>query len=380
MELDVVKIAQELISYPSASLTSNVEVTRHTGKLLKKLGFKVEEIPFVDVNGIDKLSIVARLGKGTGGLSLMSHNDVVPARAEDGWTTDPFFGRVNKGKLYGRGSCDMKGPLAASICAAARFNPADLKAPLFIVVTADEEIQARGAREVTARSKLFDQARDGYGIICEPTKLRVVHAHKGSLSMIITGKGRAAHTSTLKGINANIQMIPFLSDMKKIYDQVLTSKRYRNDEFNPPHSEWSIGINDYNVATNMCPVRSVCTVNYRPMPGVDVESLIEKTRKSAEKYDLDFQVIHTGDPLYTPTDSDLVRTALKLTRKRKASTVPYGTDGMSFFQKMKKMVVLGPGDIAQAHTVDEWIELKELHQGVDLYTRFIDHVCVRNLP
>ena len=176
MELDVVKIAQELISYPSASLTSNVEVTRHSGKLLKKLGFKVEEISFVDVNGVDKLSIVARLGKGTGGLALMSHNDVVPARAEDGWTADPFCGRVGKGKLYGRGSCDMKGPLAASICAAARFKAADLKAPLFIVVTADEEIQARGAREVTARSKLFDQAKDGYGIICEPTKLRVVHA------------------------------------------------------------------------------------------------------------------------------------------------------------------------------------------------------------
>jgi len=380
MKLDVVKLAKNLISFKSVSQASNVDVTRHVAGLLEKLDFQVEEISYVDDNGVDKISIVAKLGRGRGGLSLMSHDDVVPARFEDGWTSDPFKGQVRDGRLFGRGACDMKGPLAATLCAAARFKAADLRVPLFIVITADEETLARGAREVVKRSRLFREASSGYGLICEPTRLRVVHAHKGSLSITVTAKGRAAHTSTLKGVNANIRMIPFLSDMRKIYDLVLASRRFRNEEFAPPHSEWSIGINDHNAAINMSPVRSVCTINYRPMPGVDAESLVKRTRESARRHGLKCQVFHIGDPLYTSPDSPLVRTSLKLTNTRKSTTVPYGTDGLAYVKKMKQMVVLGPGDIAQAHTVDEWIGIDQLRRGVDLYARFIDHVCVRGLP
>ena len=89
------------------------------------------------------------------------------------------------------------------------------------------------------------------------------------------------------------------------------------------------------------------------------------------------QVQYVGTPLYTQPDSPLVKTALKIAGKRKALTVPYGTDGIAFGKKMKQMVVLGPGDIAQAHTIDEWVEVEQLKKGVDLYARFIEHVCVQ---
>jgi acetylornithine deacetylase len=380
MKLDVVALTKDLIAYPSVSLSSNVALTRHLIGILKGLKFEVEELPYTDLNGVAKLSIVAKLGKGKGGLSLMSHDDVVPAFAEQGWKGDPFVGRVSGGKLYGRGSCDMKGPLAATFCAAARFKAADLKAPLYIVVTADEEIAARGAWEVTRKSKFFDEARSGYGLICEPTRLGVVHAHKGALYLEIRSKGRAAHTSTLKGVNANIAMIPFLQEMKAIYDLVLRSRRYRNEEFSPPHSEWSIGINDHNIATNVTPVQSVCTISYRPMPGAEVDELVERTRTCAAKHGLKFSLKFNGRPVYTPADSSLVHTALKLTGTRASATVPYGTDGLAFSTRMKNLVVLGPGDIAQAHTVDEWVEIDQLHQAVDLYSLFIDHVCVQGRP
>ncbi|MBM3276512.1 MAG: M20/M25/M40 family metallo-hydrolase [Candidatus Handelsmanbacteria bacterium] len=377
MNLDVVKLTQDLIAYPSVSLSSNVDVTRFVIGILDRLRFEVEELPYIDVNGVAKLSIVAKLGKGKGGLSLLSHNDVVPAFAEQGWTSDPFKGRLYQGKLYGRGSCDMKGPLAATLCAATRFKVADLKAPLHIVVTSDEEIAARGAWEVSRKSNLFSEASTGYGLICEPTRLRVVHAHKGALYLEIRSKGKAAHTSTLKGINANIAMIPFLQEMRTIYDLVLRSRKYRNAEFSPAHSEWSIGINDYNIATNVTPVQSVCTISYRPMPGTEVDELIERTRQSAKKHGLRFAVKFDGKPVYTPKDAPLVRTALQLSGTRASSTVPYGTDGLAFASRMKNLVVLGPGDIAQAHTVDEWVEIEQLHRAVDLYSRFIDHVCVQ---
>jgi acetylornithine deacetylase len=379
MKLDVVPLTKELVSYRSESLLTNVPVTERVAAILKSLRFKVEKLPYTDANGVAKLSIVGRLGKGRGGLTLMSHDDVVPAAREHGWKADPYAVRTAGGKLYGRGVCDMKGPLAATLCAAAKFRAGDLRQPLFIVVTADEEIHAKGAWEVTRKSKLFAEAASGYGLICEPTRLRVVYAHKGSLSIRATASGRAAHTSTLKGRNANMAMIPFLAEMKKINDLVLSSKRYRNEEFNPPHSEWSIGINDGNVATNITPVRSVCTINYRPMPGIDTDTLVQRTKTKAKACGIQIQVTRPGQPVYTQPDADLVRTALRLTGTRKPTTVAYGTDGLAYREKMKNLVVLGPGDIAQAHTVDEWVEVSQLRKGVDLYRRFIDHVCVRGL-
>ncbi|MEW6756407.1 MAG: M20/M25/M40 family metallo-hydrolase, partial [Candidatus Latescibacterota bacterium] len=155
MELDVVQLTLELIAHRSESLTSNVAVSRHIAGILERLGFEVEEVAYMNANEVEKLCLVARLGQGQGGLSLMGHSDTVPARRADGWSGDPFTGRVRRGRLYGRGACDMKGPLAACLCAAARFAGRELVAPLYIVVTADEEIQARGAREVVARSPLF---------------------------------------------------------------------------------------------------------------------------------------------------------------------------------------------------------------------------------
>ena len=370
MKFDVVQLTRKMIEYPSESQTSNVEVTEQIEKWLTQLKFKIERIPYKDKNGVDKISIIAKLGNGKGGLSLMSHNDVVPALPHQ------YKSRLDNGRIYGRGSCDMKGPLAATICAASQFKASDLKKPLYIVVTADEEIQAVGAKLVTEKSKLFAEASTGYGIICEPTRLNVVYAHKGSLSIVITSKGKAAHTSTLKGTNANIRMIPFLQDMKKIYERVIKGKQYRNDEFDPPYSEWSIGINDHNIATNISPKMSVCTINYRPMPGVDVEPLIKETIASAKKNDLKYEVRRVGNPIYTQPSSTLVNTALSITGKRKARTVPYGTDGMAFVKKMKNLVVIGPGDISQAHTVDEWIDIEQLKKGVDLYANFINHICV----
>ena len=377
MALDVVKLSKELVNYNSVSQLSNVPVTRHVVKVLKSLDFAIEELPYKDVNGVDKLSIVGKLGRGTGGLTLMSHDDVVPATNAEDWTGSPFKARVHKGKLYGRGACDMKGPLAASICATSRFKAKALKAPVYIVVTADEEISAAGAFDVTKRSKFFEEASSGYGLICEPTRMNVVYAHKGGLGIRVESKGKAAHTSTLKGVNANLKMIPFLNEMKKINDLALTAKRYGNDEFKPAHSEWSISINDHNVAMNISPVESICRIGYRLMPNVDVAPLIERTKKCAREHGLSCEVSHVGQPLYTPPDSPLVQTALKIAGKRKPQTVAYGTDGIAFCAKMQQMIVIGPGDIAQAHTVDEWIELQQLHKGVDVYARFIEHVCVR---
>ncbi len=378
MQTDVVRLTSGFIAQPTSSELSNVPFARHVAGLLDELQFQVEEVEHQHPDGVDKLSIVARRGRGPGGLTLICHSDTVPAAREDGWTTDPYAGTMRGERLHGRGACDMKGALAAVLCAAARWTGTELARPLCILVTADEETQARGARQVVSRSRLFAPAARGYGVICEPTRLRVVHAHKGALTMKITARGRAAHTSTLKGINANIKMIPFLNDMKSMYERVLTEECYRNEDFDPPHSEWSLGISDHNPATNMSPARSICSINYRTMPGVDADGLIQATRASARRHGLRLQLVFAGEPLYTAPDSALVRMALQITSTRKPRTVAYGTDGLALSRKMKEMIVVGPGDIAQAHTVDEWIDLDQLRRSVDVYSDFIERVCVRN--
>ena len=289
----------------------------------------------------------------------------LPANPADGWHRDPYDSYEANGKLYGRGSCDMKGPLAASICAAARFKAADLTAPLYLVVTADEEVHAIAARK---------RSRPTPSSLPRPASAAVSSANPPAFASFTLTKARSpsksrprdapAHTSTLKGINANLKMIPFLAEMKQFNEQVLSARRYRNEEFVPPHSEWCIGINDHNRATNISPAQSICTLNYRPMPGIDIDALIDTTRKSAEKHGLDFALKHRGEPLYTAVDAPLVRTALKLTGCRKPTTVAYGTDGMAFVEKMKQMIVLGPGDIAQAHTANEWIQTDQLRASV----------------
>lgn len=376
MKPKVVDLARRLIAFPSVSSASNVSISEYLASLLAAGGFAVERVAYRDAAGVEKLCIVAKLGEGRGGLSLTGHSDVVPAPPA-GWSADPFKPQLRDGRLYGRGACDMKGPVAAALCAARRFRAGQLKAPLFFICTADEEVRARGAREVVRVSRLFREAASGYGLICEPTRLQVIHAHKGSLHLEVRSRGRAAHTSTLKGVNANVRMIPFLAEMRRIYQEVLRGRQYRNEEFDPPHSEWSIGINDHNPATNVTPVQSVCTIRYRPMPGVDTAGLVRRTRALARQHGLGFKVHWVGAPLYTPPDSPLVRTALALTGTRVARTVPYGTDGTAYATRMKHLVVLGPGDIAQAHTVDEWVETEQLHRAEELYARFIEHVCVR---
>ena len=166
MKPNVIDVTRKLVNYRSPSLESNVPVTEYCSDLLSSLGFAVEALGYTDKNGVDKLCVVGKLGEGTGGLSLFSHNDTVPAEKSDGWVGDPFKARVSDDKLYARGSADMKGPLAASICAAARFRARDLKSPLYIIVTADEEMSGIGALEVTEKSNLFAEASSGYGLIC----------------------------------------------------------------------------------------------------------------------------------------------------------------------------------------------------------------------
>lgn len=374
--MDALEYAKQMVSFESTSVLSNVAVTDYAEQQLRRIGFTVERLEYDDPNGIRKASVVGRKGSGPGGMAYFGHTDVVPA---DPWLFEdhgPFQPTVVGDRLYGRGSCDMKGSVACALAAAEQFSESDLKRPIYITCTADEEIGYGGAADVAERSELFQEmvAGKANGIIGEPTSLEVVHAHKGVIGFVATSRGKAAHSSTREGLNANLKMIPFLAEMKKIHDEAEVDPNWHNGEFDPPTITWNIGINDHTKAVNITPPQSVCTVYFRPMPGQDGGILLERARKAAEEHGLEFAVPVNGDPIYTDPKSDFVNEVLQIAGRDQPTTVSYGTDGAKL-TALEKLVVCGPGSIAQAHTHDEWIALEQLEKGTDLYSQLIRHWC-----
>jgi len=377
--MDALQYARDLVAFESTSTLTNVPVSDYVEQTLRTLGFETERIEYIDERQVRKASIVGRKGpQAPGGMAYFGHTDVVPANPWFFKDHGPFTPTVKENKLYGRGSCDMKGSVASALAAAEQFSAAQLKRPLYITCTSDEEIGYGGASAVASRSELFREMAQGEanGVIGEPTCLEVVHAHKGTFGFAVTARGLAAHSSTSIGINANLKIIPFLSEMKIIHDELESDPKYRNPEFDPPTLRWNIGINDHTAAVNITPPQSVCTVYFRPMPGQDADGLVERARLIAEKLGLEFHLRVRGLPVYTDPQSEFIQEVLKVSGQAKARTVAYGSDGV-MFQALKKLVVLGPGDIAQAHTHDEWISLDQLRDGTALYSKLIDHWCCR---
>jgi acetylornithine deacetylase len=347
---------------------------------LRRLGFATERLEYLDAAGVRKASVAGRRGPpGPGGVAFFAHTDVVPA---DDWAPaehGPFTPTVADGRLYGRGSCDMKGPLACVLAAAEQTFAAVARAPLYVVCTADEEVGYHGARQVARESRLFEEMAAGAvrGIVAEPTRLEVVHAHKGGCAFTATARGRAAHSSTGLGINANLPMIPFLVAMKALHDEVESDVRWRNAEFSPPTMSWNIGINDHTRAINITAPQSVCTVYFRPMPGLEISPLLDRVRRTATELGIELQFTFEAPPLYVPPDSPFIREMLALTGRPQPKTVGFGTDG-AHYGALQNLCVCGPGDVAQAHTNDEWITLADLDAGVALFARAIDRWALQN--
>jgi acetylornithine deacetylase len=212
-------------------------------------------------------------------------------------------------------------------------------------------------------------------IIGEPTELQVVHAHKGIYGFRATAVGKAAHSSTRDGVNANLAMIPFLAEMKAIHDETLSSPAWLDETFDPPWISWNIGINDHNRAVNITAPQSICSVYFRPMPGQPADELVHRAEAAAQRCGLKFDWECRGLPLSGDPSSEFVRETLRLAGRDASRTVGYGTDGVCF-TALKQIVVLGPGSIQQAHTDDEWISLEQLAAGADLYEKMLRRWCV----
>lgn len=369
MAVDALELTQRLVAIDSVSRHSNVTVSDLLHEVLEGAGFEVERLEYDDPAGVRKVNLVGRRGGGSGGFGLFSHSDTVPG---DSWADAAFTPRREGERLIGLGSCDMKGPLAAAIEAAAAAPADTLTRPVYVVVTADEEVSGRGALQVAAHSRLY---RGGLtlGVVTEPTQLTPIFAHKGSAQAVVTACGRAAHSSTGKGINATFLMAPFLAEMAQLAQEIQADESFLNHEFTPPHNCLNVTIDDGGTRPNVTAARTVCTIGFRPMPDDRSADLLAIIREKAERYGLQFDG-RLGAAFRVPPESRVVQLALAATGAERAETVGFATDAFAFMDDLE-LVVLGPGNIAQAHTEGEWIAVPELRRAVAVYRAMIDAAC-----
>lgn len=374
--MKALRYAKRLIGFDSTSHKSNRMISRYLEMKLTKHGFIVERVEYLDGNDELKVNLIAKKGSGDGGLGYFGHSDVVPAEK---WFTSKFNGfqpAVARERLYGRGSCDMKGSLACMLAASQQFTWDELKKPLYFTVTADEETGFAGARAVVNESKYYREMvyHRTKAIIGEPTMLEVVHAHKGSIKIIATAIGVAGHSGGRIGESANLKMIPFLAEMKKLRDETESEKQWQNKAFDPPTLSWNICIKDDSPAINVTAGKSTCTMYLRPMPDTQIEPLLEKIRNAAKEFDIVLDVNNWGPGMFTDPESHFVNESLKQAHSQTSKTAPYGTDG-GMFSELEHKIVFGPGNIAQAHAIDEWISLEQLEKGTEMFAKMIRRWC-----
>ncbi|GAB5402054.1 MAG: M20 family metallopeptidase [Aureliella sp.] len=382
MTLDPITLTQQLVRIPSVTDAPNFEVSTAMRSLLSDLGFDVVEHPYVDAHGLDKIAISAcrqptsqssdqsnspPRGPGVG---YFCHNDVVSVEGWECSAGGAFEANITDGKIWGRGTCDMKGSAATALAAISRIDQASQTAPLYFFVTGDEESGMVGAEVLASQSEQFKQlaSQGGLGIIGEPTQLKPVLSHKGACHVKISAHGVAAHSSTRDGKNANWQLIPMLAELKQINDRCETDPTLQNDLFDPPTLTMNIVVENAPQMANITVGTATASVFFRPMPDTAWESVATQIMEAATKHDLQAKRFRSLPPLHTEANRPQIQTFLHTVGSTDVQAVCYATDGCCF-SAMEDLVVFGPGHIEQAHRADEWVSLDALRLGTDAFER-----------
>jgi acetylornithine deacetylase/succinyl-diaminopimelate desuccinylase-like protein len=364
MSDSLTELAADLVRIDSRSAVSNLEIAERIEHALG--GFEIERLDYRDPGGIAKRALVAHRGP-PGGLAFSGHMDTVP---DTGWQDDPWSGRIADGVLSGLGSTDMKGPLAACIIAT-RGLPA--RVPATLLITTDEETTKQGAALIASQSALVRHARPAAILIAEPTRLAPVRGHRSHIAFTAVATGVQAHSSTGRGHNANWDLIAFLADLRRVFDRLRQDASLQDAAYDPPFSDFNIVIDNHGAPINMTVPKATVRIKYRYSASIDPLPVLTAVREAAARSGLALDEAREGLPPELPATHPLIALAAELTGIA-ASTAAYGTDA-SQLQAIAPCVVMGPGDIAVAHTPNESVRLSELADAVPLYRRMAERVA-----
>lgn len=368
-----------LVSFDTESSKSNLALIDDVCAYLDGLGVDTVRIPNADG---DKAALFATIGpRVDGGIVLSGHTDVVPVTGQ-AWTTDPFTLRVADGRAYGRGAVDMKGFCALALAAIPDFQAADLKRPIHILLSYDEETTCLGVADTIARFGA-DLPRPGAVIVGEPTDLEVADAHKSIVTYFTTVHGHEAHSAKpMLGANAVMAAADLVAELNRIAD-LMIARGDASGRFDPPATTVHVGTMSGGTARNILP--KVCTFHweFRGLPDLDMAEIpalfaaqVETTlRERLNRYG-DYGRIETLEEVAVPglapePGSAAERIALRVAGRNHTVSVPYATEAGRFQVAGIPTVVCGPGSIDQAHQPDEYITLAALEAGEAFMRRLI---------
>lgn len=373
------ELLARLVAFDTTSHKSNLAIIDFIEDYLDQHGVASTRIPTPDGA---KSSLYATIGPpGIAGVGLSAHTDVVPVDGQ-AWSSDPFTLVERDGRYYGRGACDMKGFLACMLAMVPDLVRRRLAQPIHLLVSYDEEIGCIGVRPMIAElGRTLVKPR--LVIVGEPTRMAVVDAHKGPVRWHVTVEGRAAHSSMAHlGVNAITYAGRLLGELGRIEDDL--RRTVRNARFDPPYATLQVTQIEGGTASNIVPVACWFGFEIRALPGLDIVAIERRLRDFAERrclaemrvvaHDAQIHIRQANQvpPFASQPGSEAVSLSMQLAGTNATHAVSYATEAGLFQDAGSPSVVCGPGDIAQAHTADEWIAAGELDRCMVFLRRLAD--------
>jgi acetylornithine deacetylase len=377
------EIAETLIGFDTVSRNSNLGLIEWVRDHLKRLG--VRSRLSYDASGA-KANLLATLGEGTeAGLVLSGHTDVVPVDGQP-WESDPFKAVRRDGRLYGRGSADMKSFIACTLQAVPAFLEAPLRRPVHLAYTYDEEVGCLGA-PVLIRDLRAAGLHPAGCIVGEPTGMQVMVGHKGLRVYRCCVRGLEAHSSLAPtGVNAIEYAARLIARIRGIGLE-LRADGPRDESFSVPFMTLSTGTIRGGTATNIVPRECEFQFDLRYLPGTDADSAVERVRRHADEAllpemrrtapgaEIRIDLAEEAPDLNTAPDHELARLGARLSGGAAPGRVPFATDGGHFHRAGVPTIVIGPGAIDQAHKPNEFIALEQIAQCERFLERLKEELC-----
>ncbi len=380
-------LLEALIRFATVSRDSNLDMIAFIRDYLAQYGVE-SELFYNDER--TKANLFATIGpRDRGGIVLSGHTDVVPVDGQ-AWTVEPFRLSEREGRLYGRGTADMKGFIASVLAAVPQFVARELKLPVHLAFSYDEEVGCLGVRPMLAEL----EKRPHKPVLCiigEPTELKPVLGHKGKLAMRCHVKGAPCHSAYAPyGVNAIQYAARLVTRLETIGEQ-LAQPQHHDARFDPPYSTVQTGMIKGGRALNIVPEQCEFDFEVRALPGFDAHTVADALRTYAEaellpkmravqrETDIRLQALSAYPGLVTPPESEAARLLAGLCGSSDFGTVAFGSEGGLFDQAGIPAVVCGPGSMDQGHKPDEFVSVEQLHACDAMLARLAGHLATAGL-
>lgn len=376
------EMLKRLIAFDTTSRDGNIPLIAFVEDYLD--GWNVPHFR-VDYEAGKKTNLFATIGPDiAGGIVLSGHTDVVPVDGQN-WTSNPFELTERGDRLFGRGTCDMKGFLAVCLAMVPDFLKAKLKSPIHLALSCDEEVGCKGVRPLVAHMR-DHLPKPRAVIVGEPTSMKVVNAHKSAVTFSTEVLGHEAHSSlTHHGVNAIMVAGEMLSEINRIRSDLIAAGDPTH-RFDPPYSTVHVGLIDGGTAKNIIPRRCSFQWETRLLPTADPTLVPLRIEAFAKTLEPAMKAVAPDTGIRTDTvnavpglapepDSAAENLALHLANANSTHAVSYCTEAGLFQQIGIPAVICGPGSIEQAHKPDEYIDISELRKCEGFMTKLIGQLA-----